>query len=743
MVATEHSFLLGTNQERTTLMSSKPLFFGIAGAMGCFAGALLGEGWLLATRDDKPPAPQITPKSVCLLIDCSGSMVHGPLDEAKAAAQTFVDKQNFSVDRLAVLSFADTAGSACPMSKYPAQLKSRIGGLTADGSTNMAEGLKLAWETLQGESGQRWILLFSDGAPDSRSEARSQAQRVLHEGTQIVAIATGGADEDFLGELAGDPQRVLWAASGEFERTFEQAREIIKGGVFIESERGVTGLMGMARVAGWTAVVGIGLCLALIVAQNRYLFRPIFQFREMLRGVGGSFLAGLVAGGTSQVLYVVIGAGPAARTTPWLLCGSLLGLVLLLTFRRSAEIRLLVAAAALGVVAGGGGVLIQMWLAPYAWSYTDTSFLWLAWWSAASVVAAAAWQLRHHQEVKGPAMRRAFVGLAFAGAFLLAGEFVRPHVDVISDAVTRSIGWILLGSLLGWSMSFFVPNLGVKRGIIGGLIGGALGAAGFLGLMVTVGDLSGRLIGAAVLGLCIGLMIAIVEETFRRVWLEIIYGPRESRTVSLGPEPVTIGSDGVECTVYAPQAPSIALRYHTEQSRIICEDVAQNRTQDVQPGDRRRAGNVEVCVCDGGIPAATDSSSTTSADPPAAAPPIGAGHASDSPVSPEPTTPSGTASMATGLWRLCVITGTSAGKQFDLPGGQYTLGSAQGSRICIPHPTIAPLHIRLDVGSESIDVTDCSDGHGVRVNGELCQYPRIRNGDRVMLGEFEVQFLQV
>src|SRR5690348_12099301 len=46
--------------------------FAIIGAVGCLIGAALGELLLAATRPAVGPA-----QAVCLLIDCSGSMLYG------------------------------------------------------------------------------------------------------------------------------------------------------------------------------------------------------------------------------------------------------------------------------------------------------------------------------------------------------------------------------------------------------------------------------------------------------------------------------------------------------------------------------------------------------------------------------------------------------------------------------------------------------------------------------------------
>ena len=158
----------------------------------------------------------------------------------------------------------------------------------------------------------------------------------------------------------------------------------------------------------------------------------------------------------------------------------------------------------------------------------------------------------------------------------------------------RIVAWSLLGGLLGWGMAFFLPNLNPRRALVGGGVGGAMGAVGFLGAASALDDMAGRLLGAAILGFFIGLAIAFIEAAFRQAWLEVEYGPQEVRTVNLGAEPVSIGSDAKACTIYACNAPPVALRFRLDRGQIFCENVPTGAIQQLQPGDLQRVGNLAV-----------------------------------------------------------------------------------------------------------------------------------------------------
>jgi Ca-activated chloride channel family protein len=167
------------------------------------------------------------------------------------------------------------------------------------------------------------------------------------------------------------------------------------------------------------------------------------------------------------------------------------------------------------------------------------------------------------------------------------------------EAVSRVVGWGLLGAVIGGAMALVVPNLKWYRGLAGGSAGGVLGALAFLLVSLVVGALLGRWIGAAVLGFCIGLMVALAEMAFRRWWLEVAFG-REVRTVTLGAAVVSVGGDERLASVFVQGAPPVALRYWLEGDRVLCEDATTGQAGEVGPGDRRRLGGVTVSVCSPG-----------------------------------------------------------------------------------------------------------------------------------------------
>ncbi|MCE9561591.1 MAG: VWA domain-containing protein [Planctomycetes bacterium] len=195
-------------------------------------------------------------------------------------------------------------------------------------------------------------------------------------------------------------------------------------------------------------------------------------------------------------------------------------------------------------------------------------------------------------------------GAAGQGLYLLAPDGSRL------GTVFQVLGWTLLGGLAGAGLSVFIPNMKVVLGLLGGALGGAAGAVGFL-LASSIDEIAGRLVGGLLLGFCIGLMVAIVEAAFRRAWLEVRYGARETITVTLGPEPVKIGGDAKACTVWARGAAPLALRFFVRNGNVICDDAVMKREAPAADGFSKEVGNVTVTVRTG-----SGTTNTPAASPP-------------------------------------------------------------------------------------------------------------------------------
>lgn len=227
---------------------------------------------------------------------------------------------------------------------------------------------------------------------------------------------------------------------------------------------------------------------------------------------------------------------------------------------------------------------------------------------ALALLCAQVFYLRRLFRLQKSILAGAGLGFISGGA---AGAIAQATYSIIGPTeVLRVICWGIGGGLLGAALSYWIPNLGRKRGFCGGSLGGVIGACLFILFSATFTEVLGRLTGVAAIGFFIGLMIVFAEAVLREAWLEIGYEGNEKRTVSLGPTPVRIGSDGGRCTVYVRDVPSVACVYTLEQGRVVLHDETSGQTQNLKAGDRRQVGNIQITVCAPG-------SGTPSKHPPA------------------------------------------------------------------------------------------------------------------------------
>jgi MFS family permease len=219
-------------------------------------------------------------------------------------------------------------------------------------------------------------------------------------------------------------------------------------------------------------------------------------------------------------------------------------------------------------------------------------------------------------------LRQAWLSIGEIAKALLAGLAVGALAGMIGQgffqytsgsawwvAISQVIAWGILGGLIGAGMGFFVPNMQWKRAVLGGCLGGLIGGVGFV--LVTllahsflqrfIGDAAvdilGHLIGAALVGLFIGFMVALAEIASRRYWLEVAFGEREVRTVTLGAATVALGGDEKLAGVYVPNAAPKALGFRVDKNRVFCEDFITGKTTEASPGDQRTLAGAKVKVC--------------------------------------------------------------------------------------------------------------------------------------------------
>lgn len=162
----------------------------------------------------------------------------------------------------------------------------------------------------------------------------------------------------------------------------------------------------------------------------------------------------------------------------------------------------------------------------------------------------------------------------------------------------QTVGWIVLGGLLGLAMTFFIPNLPRRFAIPGGVIGGLIGGLAFVLANRLAGDVTARAIGAASVGFGIGAMIAIAEKIAREAALIVHWGPNERSIINLGPKPIMLGSSP-EADLYLPKEkgfPLVTALVTFIDGRIAIENKIDNTRRELRNGSRLQLGELAVEV---------------------------------------------------------------------------------------------------------------------------------------------------
>ena len=309
----------------------------LLGAIGAVAGAVLGEVLFL---DDDPARSEA--RKICLLFDVSGSMgdtvsspgggVSTQLQALQQAACDFVDRQDFALDAMALTIFSSDARLVTPLVHSPETLKQAIMTLRPMGGTDLGLGFDKALDAMKRETGERWVLLFSDGKPESSStgqtpeqSALSAARRVREAGIDIVAIGTGLADASLLAQATGSADNVIISDPDKLADAFKRSEEVINRQMLASRSSSGSFKRNVVLTGCWAALIAIGASMGLVIAQNRHLRRRILSPKQaVLINVGG-VVTGLFAGALGQTLFYVLSETPAViaigRVAAWSVLG--------------------------------------------------------------------------------------------------------------------------------------------------------------------------------------------------------------------------------------------------------------------------------------------------------------------------------------------------------------------------------------------------------------------------------------
>jgi hypothetical protein len=185
-------------------------------------------------------------------------------------------------------------------------------------------------------------------------------------------------------------------------------------------------------------------------------------------------------------------------------------------------------------------------------------------------------------------------GLSGAGAQLMYTFAGTSGID--AGELPRIIAWSMAGGGLGFALSLAVPNLKPIRAFLFGMAGGAAGAIGFIAVCLVANDVAARLVGTSIIGLFVGLSVAMAEATAREGYLRVVWGPGEFTRVNLGAKPVTVGSSRESTIRMASSAgyPPVVATFSLQNGQATMVNHMSRSTHALRNGNKLALGSVVI-----------------------------------------------------------------------------------------------------------------------------------------------------
>jgi pSer/pThr/pTyr-binding forkhead associated (FHA) protein len=90
---------------------------------------------------------------------------------------------------------------------------------------------------------------------------------------------------------------------------------------------------------------------------------------------------------------------------------------------------------------------------------------------------------------------------------------------------------------------------------------------------------------------------------------------------------------------------------------------------------------------------------------------------------------------------LVVLSGDTAGTEFDLDQPKLTLGRGAETELCFDDTAMSREHAVIEFAGGGFRIRDLGSTNGTRVNGERTRIWTLEHGDRITVGEHVLQFV--
>jgi uncharacterized protein with von Willebrand factor type A (vWA) domain len=139
---------------------------------------------------------------VYMVLDCSGSMAGYKVDQAKRGVLDFAKDAIRKRYLVGLIKFDTNATHLSEPTQDVSRLEAQMRSLVASGTTNMAEAIRMAHESLRNLGGSRVMVIATDGQPDNVNDSLNEGKSAKRDGIEIITIGTDDAVQEFLKKLA-------------------------------------------------------------------------------------------------------------------------------------------------------------------------------------------------------------------------------------------------------------------------------------------------------------------------------------------------------------------------------------------------------------------------------------------------------------------------------------------------------------------------------------------------------------
>jgi len=193
------------------------------------------------------------------------------------------------------------------------------------------------------------------------------------------------------------------------------------------------------------------------------------------------------------------------------------------------------------------------------------------------------------------------IGLILGGVSGAAAQVMYSYAHysrIQAGELPRIVAWAMAGGGLGLALSLAVPNLKPLRAFFFGTLGGFAGAIGFILICALANEVGARLVGTSIIGLCVGLSVAVAEATAKEGYLRVVWGPGEVTRVNLGEKPVTVGSSRESTVRMAASAgyPPIVATFSLQKGQASMVNHMSRTTHVLRNGNKLTLGKVVIEV---------------------------------------------------------------------------------------------------------------------------------------------------